>query len=94
MKNVLFLLALSTVAWGQAPPAQPALTASTTIAIRAIAQQRDTIQRQINEMQNAIAAVDQDVRKQVPGHHLNPQTLEVEKDAPAPTQPSKPAEKK
>jgi hypothetical protein len=92
MKKWIAIFLLSASAVAQAPA--PQLSASTTIAVNAIKEQLSKIQEQYRQVQAAISAIDEDVKKDHPGFHLNPQTLAVEADAPKTTSPTPPASKK
>lgn len=68
----------------------PPLTATETLAINSLRDQAQKIQEEIRGLQQAASAIDEELRKNHAGYHINLQTLQVEKDI-APTAAPQPS---
>lgn len=80
MKRIVVVFVLAASLAAQQP--KPELSRTTQMTIQALA-------TELQQVQKDFLAADELVKKEIPGSHLNGQTLQVEKDAPAKVDPPK-----
>jgi hypothetical protein len=62
------------------PPTTPDMGASTTIALQALAGQKQQLIQAEQQWNQEVQAIDAEVRKTHPGFHVDPQSVKVVKD--------------